>query len=194
MFEASRPWVAVTQYYHLNARMWIEPQGAVGFVGDSSHLHLWLKLYYSLFPSISPFGWKIWRLMNLVYSLASKSVWTSFALLSWNLRIAMRAESCEKFCQTTVTLFLAPCLSQLFGRSVYCSLPSSLLHTMISWCKFQFFPLLSYLENSYSLEARMHACTRTLRPTPHSRRRFRPDCWENIPNDRLFSSGLSCVR
>ena len=49
------PWAMVTQYYHLNARLCGEPQGAVGPVDDSSHLHLWLKLYYSLFPSISPF-------------------------------------------------------------------------------------------------------------------------------------------
>ena len=43
------PWAKATQYYHLNARLSGEPQGALGPVDDSSHLHLWLKLYYSLF-------------------------------------------------------------------------------------------------------------------------------------------------
>ena len=182
------------QYYHSNVRTWAEPQGAVDHVDDSSHLHLWLKLYFSLFPSISPFtlaSWKNWRLMNLVYSLASNSVWTSFALFCWNRRNAIWAVSCEKFFQATETLSREPWLSLVFRKPLYSGtcLRFFILFLGANHSSFRYYHI-SRIVTRWK-RACMHG---HIHLDPHHTHADFIQTVENIPNDRLTSSGWSPVR
>ena len=179
------------QYYHSNVRTWAEPQGAVDHVDDSSHLHLWLKLYFSLFPSISPLTLASWKI----------EVWWTWYILSHLIQSELHLHYFVEIEGMQSGQWAARSFSKLQRRSraspdfhlcleTLCTLVLAFVSSF--YFLVQITVLSSDLENSYSLVARTLAWTRALRLTPQTHANFIQTV-EYISKDHLSFADWSLV-